>query len=206
MWMASTAGFFSIVERHPGEFQVRARERADIENAARTKALRGTRWIETPSGDYRYRIVCSHAAAVAFVTEIASRIDYSNFKAAVHATRGQEHKGAPYARVWSIMSALQPGGPYNQRSRQAWHRAEAEPPQWLALAAPTVREMRRVRPMTWKTDTNDAVRHLVPNKGKTSAAECGRRPHGQWTTRRDGESLRCGVCLNIMLEAGRNIL
>lgn len=119
MWIASTKGFFSIVEKHPGEFQIRARERGDLDNLKTTvHSLCNEAIIETPKADYRYRMVINRAQVMDTVTTLAMAIDYSNFKNAVHATPGQENKSRPYMTVWSALGAVQPGGPYGRAERR----------------------------------------------------------------------------------------
>lgn len=53
MWLCTQFGFFSIVQKKPGEFHVRARVRRDLENLA---GLGGSAWeiIETADADYRF--------------------------------------------------------------------------------------------------------------------------------------------------------
>lgn len=38
MWLMTKHGFYSIVEKQAGEFQIRAREKRDLENPAKNRA------------------------------------------------------------------------------------------------------------------------------------------------------------------------
>ena len=58
MWIASTLGFFSVVQsRQDGNFMIRARRAADLHNLT-TAGLVGT-YLETPDADYAYNFCFS---------------------------------------------------------------------------------------------------------------------------------------------------
>ena len=98
MWLCTQHGFFSIVQKKPGEFHVRGRLRQDMENLLK---LCGAEWpiIETKSGDYR---TASSAAGRGERSdgEARDRIDYSNFKSRIHAKPDQADKSAAYSKLW----------------------------------------------------------------------------------------------------------
>ena len=57
--------------------------------------------------DYRWRLSISKRDWVKLAAELASEVDYPNFKSAVHDRPDQDNKGRPYLEIWSIMHALQ---------------------------------------------------------------------------------------------------
>lgn len=83
---------------------VRARVREDLE---RIGELIGPLTIEhTPEADYAYRATVTRERWSACLGQLASEIDYPNFKDAVAARQGYE-RAATYHRVWSDLAALQ---------------------------------------------------------------------------------------------------
>jgi hypothetical protein len=110
MWLLTTFGFFSIVEkpedRGTGMVTVRARVRGDIE-ALRAKYLPGLSEIEgTPDRDYAWRGRVTKGDLAAGLGRIALDVNYANFE-----TEVAQHMG--YAReliyhdVYETLSALQ---------------------------------------------------------------------------------------------------
>ncbi len=115
MWIATTHGFFSITQSptHPGNLQIRARCKHDLEMLKEVFGI-GARIVETPPpADYRWRIVVNAETVAAVLMGEVMKIDYKNFKNAVHDTPGQENKSGPYLRVWHAMQSIQgdPAGP-----------------------------------------------------------------------------------------------
>jgi hypothetical protein len=53
MWLMTKRGFFSIIEKRPGEFHIRSRKRRDIENLVARVPLAAARIFDTP--DQRHR-------------------------------------------------------------------------------------------------------------------------------------------------------
>lgn len=106
MWLCTQHGFYSIVQKSPGEFHVRARLRRDLENLAR---LCGTDWDirRSPANDYHFRIVCDQATVTAILAALAECIDYSNFKSRIHELADQDGKPAAYGDLWSGLHRLQ---------------------------------------------------------------------------------------------------
>ena len=106
MWLCTQHGFFSIVQKKPGEFHIRARAHQDLDNLVK---LCGTKWqiLETKSGDYRYRIICDQADVSDVMAKLATSIDYSNFKSRIHDKPDQANKSAAYSRLWGTLYDLQ---------------------------------------------------------------------------------------------------
>ena len=106
MWLMTKYGFYSIVQKKPGEFHVRAQVRADLD------ALKGAVDLEaevttSKSTDYRYRMVVDQAAVSKVMAVLGESIDYSNFKSHIAATPAQRAKLHAYHEVWGIMERLQ---------------------------------------------------------------------------------------------------
>ncbi len=106
MWLITTSGFYSVVEhrRDPERLVVRARAREDIE------ALR--RWIpdveprSDTTADYLWRAVVTRAEWVVALAQMASEIDYPNFKAAVAQRQGAE-RACYYTEIWQVLRRIQ---------------------------------------------------------------------------------------------------
>lgn len=106
-------GFYSIVERQPGEFHVRGRERQDLENLLKGVPSLDTKLFETPDADYGYRIVVEKDDVLAILNFFGETLDYSNFKGKIDVTPDQSKK--PYHKVWQVMAdAL---GAYGKKGR-----------------------------------------------------------------------------------------
>ncbi len=110
MWLVTTFGFFSIVEkpddRGPGTLTVRARVRGDLA-ALRAKYLPELGEIEaSPERDYAWRARVAKADLAAALGRIALDIDYANFKSEVAHRMGYAREQI-YHEVWEAMAALQ---------------------------------------------------------------------------------------------------
>lgn len=106
MWLCTQHGFFSIVQKIPGEFHIRGRLRGDMENLLK---LCGAQWpiVETRDGDYRYRIVCGQAEVSAVMAKLAGALDYANFKSRIHEKADQDAKSRAYTNLWTELYRLQ---------------------------------------------------------------------------------------------------
>jgi len=110
MWLLTTFGFFSIVEkpgdRAAGLLTVRARVRGDLASL-RAKYLPGMGEIEaTPDGDYAWRVRVPKEELAAALGRIALDIDYANFKSEVAERMGYAREQI-YHEVWEALAALQ---------------------------------------------------------------------------------------------------
>jgi hypothetical protein len=116
-WLMTTMGFFSVAAKgKPGEYQIRARQRGDLENLIRAADLRGQKIISTDNSDYAFRIVVLRDELDRAFEAVENSITYDNVKSAVGRTPGQEQHASLYHSVWSILGKLQAGGPYGQRT------------------------------------------------------------------------------------------
>lgn len=117
VWTMTTLGFFSVVIKgKPGEYQIRARQRGDLENLIRAADLRGQKIIATDNSDYAFRIVVLRDELDRVFEALENSITYDNVKSAVGRTPGQEQHASLYHSVWSILGRLQAGGPYGQKT------------------------------------------------------------------------------------------
>ena len=118
MWMMTKQGFISVVRCHaPNEHQVavRARRRdhlvaildlVDFDHVGQ----------ETDGTDYRFRVFFTNEELGVVMMAVASAIDYGNFKGAVDGCYGPTDDYAnSLHQVWSVMSTMQPHGPYGSK-------------------------------------------------------------------------------------------
>lgn len=113
MWLITTFGFYSIVEKNDqrgsGNLTIRARVRADLE-ALRDKYLPDMgEIIETHNSDYRFRAVAKREAICAAFAAAMSDINYHNFKDEVARKQGRA-RSQIYHDVWSDLYKLQARG------------------------------------------------------------------------------------------------
>src|SRR3954451_23252778 len=106
MWLFTTQGFYSVVthRRDRDKLLVRARAREDLE--ALREQIPELRIFSDPSADYRWRAVVTRAEWVAALAQLASDIDYDNFKNAVAIRQGIDRERL-YSRVWAALRSLQ---------------------------------------------------------------------------------------------------
>lgn len=102
MWLMTVHGFYSIVEKQPGKFHIRGRERQDLENLVERIPLGGAVVIDTPSADYAARIIGDGELVQRILGFLGDSLHYRNFKGCIDATPGQERK--PYHEVWQVMA------------------------------------------------------------------------------------------------------
>ena len=107
MWLITTFGFFSIVDKQAGKsagvFTVRSRVRQDLERLKSSYLPELTEIVVGGGTDYRYRGTApKQAVARAFGDAIAD-IDYSNFKNSVALRQGHPRHDA-YAKVWQNLN------------------------------------------------------------------------------------------------------
>lgn len=105
MWIFTTQGFFSIVDKHdtdhPNDLCIRARARADLENLV--KELVGHPEIISGGGtDYPYRVWAVRDDVEEWLSRQVDDLDYSNFKNEVARVQGRE-RAHIYGGVWTQM-------------------------------------------------------------------------------------------------------
>src|ERR1035437_900658 len=103
MWLMTKHGFYSIVQKKPGEFHVRARVRQDLENLVDRVPLPGAEIHATKTADYSFRIVTGQGDVRKVMQFLGDSLDYSNFKDTIARTPDQQAKHDAYASVWHTM-------------------------------------------------------------------------------------------------------
>jgi hypothetical protein len=110
MWLVTTIGFFSVVQkpwdRDADTLTVRARALGDLEGFKRSCCTALGEIVEDGDADYRFRAQGPRAAVVAAVGGLAEGIDYQNFKSAVAKRQGPE-RAHVYGAVWEDLLAIQ---------------------------------------------------------------------------------------------------
>jgi hypothetical protein len=112
MWLITTTGFYSIVEKpwdkKDGTLTVRARAKADLESlrAAGLPELGDVK--EDTEADYRFRAQAPRAAVARAVQAQVEGIDYDNFKTAVGKRQGKKREHI-YHGVWDALYRVQSG-------------------------------------------------------------------------------------------------
>jgi len=106
MWLFTSEGFYSVVahRRDPDRLLVRARAREDLE--ALKEQIPNLRISSDRTADYRWRAVVTRGEWIAAIAQLATEIDYENFKNSVADRQGPERERL-YARVWAEMRKLQ---------------------------------------------------------------------------------------------------
>jgi predicted lipoprotein len=101
VWVFSGTGFVSAVRKadRPDVITVRSRDRKSLEPMA-TKA--NVEIKVSPYGDYPYRAFVEPAVFTEWLAQLASQIDYDNFKNQVSLTRGHSYTKALHD-VWVAM-------------------------------------------------------------------------------------------------------
>ncbi len=122
MWLFTTFGFFSVVQKKAGEtLTVRARDRADLDRL-RARLLPELGPTEEWTGtDYAFRATAPREAVARAMAKLVDELDYRNFKNAVAAELGPGRADL-YHDVWDVMMRLQkpmPRSPSPSRPRSS---------------------------------------------------------------------------------------
>ena len=103
MWIATTIGFYSVVQK-PSEnrLTIRSRSKADLLRIKET-VLPEMSEIQSGGGtDYPYRAWCQHDQWAKALALLAQDIDYPNFKSEVKKQRGAV-RARIYSQVWEVL-------------------------------------------------------------------------------------------------------
>lgn len=103
MWLMTRHGFYSIVQKNPGEFHVRTRVRRDLENLIERVPLPGQKVHTSKATDYPHRIIVDKEGVLKVLLFLGETLDYGNFKGMIHETKDQRSKSAVYGRVWRAL-------------------------------------------------------------------------------------------------------
>ena len=104
MWVFTETGFVSAVRKpdEPKYITVRAREKQSLEVLSE---LAEKSIIDTPYGDYAYRVLVSDEVFKAWLATSVDMLDYDNFKNRIAQSRGHVFHHA-LGNVWSDMLAV----------------------------------------------------------------------------------------------------
>jgi hypothetical protein len=103
MWLFTTSGFISIVEKDANHLAVRARDSLSLSSLAQSYDVEIRR---TPAADYPYRIMITKDQFKNHLHNQAGLIDYKNFKSRVSVTCGRLFSRA-LTKVWSVMHGVE---------------------------------------------------------------------------------------------------
>lgn len=112
MWIVTTVGFFSVVEkpwdRAQGTLTIRARVREDLEALGGLCLPMLSAIAEDGEADYRFRAQAPREAVAVAMATLVRGVDYDNFKAAVGRRQGASRE-AVYHDAWRAFYQLQRG-------------------------------------------------------------------------------------------------
>lgn len=103
MWTFTGFGFFSAIQHRddPELLMIRARVRDDLVQLKKYLPNMSD-IVETPTGDYPYRVLAWRSDYAEAMRQAILNIDYTNFKNGVTRTQGHSRHNL-YMRVWSVM-------------------------------------------------------------------------------------------------------
>ena len=106
MWLFTTSGFFSVVQKRGTDFlTVRARVASDLDNLRKEFMPQLSATAEGGGTDYPYRATIKHGDFAAGLSKIGEAIHYDNFKNAVARSR-QGKRESTYHKVWHDLLEL----------------------------------------------------------------------------------------------------
>jgi hypothetical protein len=106
MWIFTTFGFFSVVQKRGSPLlTIRARVRDDLDSLRVRHLPSLSPTIAGAGTDYRYRATVSHEQLALAMAAITRDIDYSNFKSEV-VRRQDPSRARVYHRVWDALLQL----------------------------------------------------------------------------------------------------
>ena len=107
MWIFTTFGFFSIVQKSGNSFlTVRARVASDLDRLREKYMPDLSKTIKGQGSDYPFRATISHEDFAKGMEKIVKAIHYSNFKTEIEAKMGSKRE-AIYHEVWRILLELE---------------------------------------------------------------------------------------------------
>lgn len=103
MWIFTTTGFYSVVQK-PGEMDltVRARCAADLDHLRDRYMPQLSPTLHGGGSDYPYRAHISHPLFAAGLALMAFDITYPNFKDEIYRQHGIRRE-AVYTKVWALL-------------------------------------------------------------------------------------------------------
>jgi hypothetical protein len=118
MWLATQHGFYSIVQKAPQEYHIRARFRNDLQNILQLSGLR-LEIHQWDKADYRFRIIADRKEFLAVMASLAIFLDYPNFKSRIAELPDQHEKLSAFHEIWEILAQLQRDQGEDVRTRRS---------------------------------------------------------------------------------------
>jgi hypothetical protein len=107
MWLFTTFGFFSVVQkRSETVLTVRARVASDLDRLRTAYMPELSETVLGAGTDYPARATISHADFSRGLAKIGTDIHYDNFKSEVAKEMGRDRESV-YHRVWSTLTELE---------------------------------------------------------------------------------------------------
>jgi hypothetical protein len=127
MWLMTTIGFFSVVQKGTDRdvLTVRARSRQHLQQLKR-QCLPGLTIVAGGGSDYPFRTEVRRADWLAAVQALTTEINYPNFKNAATRQLGQGYHET-LMQVWTAMLALERPSRSTRRPSSTTNRDMAEP-------------------------------------------------------------------------------
>jgi hypothetical protein len=119
MWLFTTVGIFSIVQKRGGPvvLTVRARVRSDLDRLRDSFLPELGVTVDTPKADYAYRATVPHDAYARALGKLVADLHYDNFKDEVARKRGKAHAHA-CSNVWTALWEELPRIDAEERARR----------------------------------------------------------------------------------------
>jgi hypothetical protein len=107
MWIFTTIGFYSVVQKPEDSFlTVRARVASDLDNLRKKFMPQLSSTVKGAGTDYPFRATISHVDFAAGLSKMAEAIHYDNFKSEVGKRMGRRREQA-YHKVWHDLYDLE---------------------------------------------------------------------------------------------------
>ena len=103
MWMMTSIGFYSIIERDK-QIQIRARCEKDLDNLCDLMKIQED-MIYTSQSDYPWRVIISREEWERIFPKFAQLITYGNFKDMIKDTN--KKREALYHQVWVLLRRIE---------------------------------------------------------------------------------------------------
>jgi 8-oxo-dGTP pyrophosphatase MutT (NUDIX family) len=122
MWLFTTVGFFSVVQKAgTSTLTVRARVGEDLDRLRATYLPELGSTVKKGGSDYPFRATVSHDAFALGMARLVKAIDYPNFKDAAERIFGKA-RGKVYGKVWADLLALEEAPPPSKMGGSGAHR------------------------------------------------------------------------------------
>jgi hypothetical protein len=107
MWLFTTIGFFSVVQKDGDQhLTIRARSAPDLDRLRDRFMPRLSPTISKAGTDYPFRATISRPDFAQGLAKIGEAIDYHNFKNEVAAKMGKQ-RAHTYSQVWSTLCEIE---------------------------------------------------------------------------------------------------